>query len=136
MERPLGVVTIAGLFFGVAAYLATIGVVKLGWPEAISLSLGAQFLHGLELWGPYMFLIAAAASAAIATGLLRLKNIARRAAIVVTVAGMVLLIPKVSAETSDFSPRFFLAAAAIMVRVMIVWYLWQSWTAEKFIKSG
>jgi hypothetical protein len=64
-----------------------------------------------------------------------LSNIARRLAIVVAIADMVLLIPKVSAETGDFSPRFFLAAAAIIVRVMIVWYLWQSWTAEKFIKS-
>jgi len=82
-----------------------------------------------------MFLMAAAAGAAIAVGLLRLNDIARRLAIVVTIAGMVLLIPKVSAETGDFSPHFFLAAAAIMVRVMIVWYLWQSWTAERFIKN-
>jgi hypothetical protein len=123
------------LFFAVAAYLATVGIAKLGWPDAISLSLGAPFLHGLELWGPYMFLIASASGAAIAIGLLRLSNIARRLAIVVAIADMVLLIPKVSAETGDFSPRFFLAAAAIIVRVMIVWYLWQSWTAEKFIKS-
>jgi hypothetical protein len=135
VERPLGVIAIAGLFFVVAAYLATVGILKLGWPDAISLSVGAPFLHGLELWGPYMFLMAAAAGAAIAIGLLRLSNIARRLAIVVAIADMVLLIPKVSAETSEFSIRFFLAAASIMVRVMIVWYLWQSWTAEKFIKS-
>jgi hypothetical protein len=135
VERPLGVTAIAGLFFAVAAYLATVGIVKLGWPDAISLSLGAPFLHGLELWGPYMFLMAAVAGAAIAVGLLRLNDIARRLAIVVTIAGTVLLIPKVSAETGDFSPHFFLAAAAIMVRVMIVWYLWQSWTAERFIKK-
>jgi len=133
--RPGGVIAIAGLFFTVAAYLATVGVVKLGWPDAISLSLGAPFLHGLELWGPYMFLIAAAGGVSIGIGLLRLSNIARRAAIMVAIAGMVLLIPKVSAETGYFSPRFFLAAAAIMVRVMIVWYLWQSWTAERFVRK-
>jgi hypothetical protein len=135
VERPLGVTAVAGLFFAVAAYLATVGVVKLGWPDAISLSLGAPFLHGLELWGSYMFLITAATAAAIGIGLLRLNNIARRLAIVVTIAGMVLLIPKVSAETGDFSWRFFGAATAIIVRVMIVWYLWQSWTAEKFIRN-
>lgn len=128
-------IAIAGLFFAVAAYLATVGIVKLTWPDAVSLSLGAPFLHGLELWGPYLFLIAAAADAAIAIGLLRLNNSARRLAIVVTIADIVLLIPKVSAETGDFSPRFFLAAAAVMVRVMIVWYLWQSWTAERFIRN-
>lgn len=135
MERPLGVIAIAGLFFAVGAYLATVGIVKLGWPDAISLSLGAPFLHGLELWGPYLFLIAAAADAAIAIGLLQFNNIARRLAIGGTIADIVLLIPKVSAATGDFSPRFFLAAAAIMVRVMVVWYLWQSWTAERFIKN-
>jgi hypothetical protein len=135
VDRPGGVIAIAVLSFAVAAYLAAVGVLKLLWPDAISLSLGAPFLHGLELWGPYMFLIAAAADAAIAIGLLRLNNIARRFAIVVTVADIVLLIPKVSAETGDFSPRFFLAAAAVVMRVMIVWYLWQSSTAERFIKN-
>ena len=135
MDRPGGVIAIAVLSFAVAAYLAAVGVLKLLWPDAISLSLGAPFLHGLELWGPYIFLIAAAAGVAIAVGLLRLSNIARRLAIVVTIADIVLLIPKVSAETGDISPRFFLAAAAVMVRVMIVWYLWQSWTAERFMKS-
>jgi hypothetical protein len=81
-----------------------------------------------------MFLIAAAAGAAIAIGLLHLSNIARRAAIIVAIAGMVLLIPKVSDQTGEFSVRFFQAAASITVRVMIVWYLWQSWTAERFTK--
>lgn len=135
MEPPAGVIGIAALFFAIAGYLAAVGILKLVWPEMISLSLGAQFLHGLELWGPYMFLIAAAAGVAIGIGLLRLSNIARRVAIVITAAGMVLLIPKVSAEATDFSWRFVFAATAIILRVMIVWYLWQGWTAEKFIRN-
>jgi hypothetical protein len=135
VERPAGVIAIAALFFAVAGYLATVGILKLLWPDAISLSLGAQFLHGLELWGPYMFLIVGAVGIVVGLGLLRLSNIARRAAIMVAVAGMVLLIPKITAEASDFSWRFVLAAAAIIVRVMIVWYLWQSWTAEKFVRK-
>jgi hypothetical protein len=49
--------------------------------------------------------------------------------------GMVLLIPKVSAETGDFSSHFFLAALAMIIRVMIIWYLWQGWTAEKFVRK-
>lgn len=128
-------IAIAALFFAVAAYLGTLGIVKLEWPEAISLSLGAPFLHGLEVQGPYMFLIAAAGGVTIGIGLLCLSNIARRAAIMIAITGMVLLIPKVSAETGEFSWRFFGAAAAIMVRVMVVWYLWQSWTAERFIRN-
>jgi len=124
------------LFFAVSGYLAAIGIAKLLWPEAISLSLGSQFLHGLELWGPFMFLIAAAIGAAIGVGLLRLNNIARRTAAIVAIAGMILLIPKASAEASDFSWRFALAAVSIMLRVMIVWYLWQSWTVEKFVRKS
>jgi hypothetical protein len=126
-------VAIAGLFFAATAYLAVIGLIKLQNPDAVSLSMAAPLLHGLEVGGPYVFLIAAAIGVAIGIGLLRLSRFARRVAIVVALAGMVLLIPKVSAQTGDFWLRFFSAALAAIVRVMIVWYLWQSWTAEKFV---
>lgn len=132
MDRSAGVVAIAGLFFAASAYLAIIGFTKLLRPDAVSLSLGAPFLHGLQIAGPYIFPITAGLGIGIGVGLLRLSGLARRAAIVVAVVGMVLLIPKVSAETGDFSVRFFLAAFAVIVRVMIVWYLWQRWTVEKF----
>src|SRR5437773_8350916 len=95
---------------------------------------GPPLLHGLQIAGPYIFLITAGMGGAIGIGLLRLSRFARRAAIVIALAGMVLLITKVSAETGEFSIRFFLAALAGIVRVMIVWYLWQSWTAEKFVR--
>ena len=120
------------LFFAVAAYLALFAVVWFVNPNALPLSLGAPLLHGLELAGPYMFLIASAVALVVGLGLLRLNNFARRAAILIGFAGMVMLIPKVSADTADFSPRFFVSGSALVVRVMIVWYLWQSWTAEKF----
>lgn len=101
-------------------------------PNAVSLSLGAPLLHGLELAGPYAFLLAAGLGFIIGFGLLRLKNLARRAAIVIALAGVVMLVPAVSAAATDISPRFFIAGSMIVVRIMIVWYLWQSWTAEKF----
>ena len=122
------------MFFAATAYLAVIGLIKLVNPDTVSLSMGAPLLHGLEVGGPYVFLIAAVIGVAIGIGLLRLSRFARRVAIVVALAGMVLLIPKVSAQTGDFSLRFFSAALAAIVRVMIVWYLWQSWTAEKFVR--
>src|SRR5258708_292896 len=100
-------------------------------PGSVSMTLGAPLLHGLELAGPYMFLLAAVFGAAVGFGLLRLNNLARRAAIMIGFAGMVMLIPKVSADASDISPRFFLAGSALIIRMMIVWYLWQRWTAEK-----
>jgi hypothetical protein len=79
-----------------------------------------------------MFILAAGTGLIVGVGLLRLKNLARRAAIFIALAGMVMLIPKVSAAATDLSPQFFVAGSMIVVRVVIVWYLWQSWTAEKF----
>jgi hypothetical protein len=123
---------VAIVFFLASTYLLILGLIKLIDPEAIPLSLGAPLLHGLVIYGPYMFLLAAGLGLVVAYGLVRLKNLARRAAIVIAVAGMVLLIPKVSADTAEFSPDFFLAGSMIVVRIIIAWYLWQGWTAEKF----
>ena len=103
-------------------------------PGVISMSLGAPLLHGLQLAGPFMFLLAAAVGILVGYGLLRLSNLARRVAIMIAVAGMVMLIPKVSADAADISPGFFLAGSMLVVRMMIVWYLWQGWTVEKFQK--
>ncbi len=130
--RPAGVTAIAILHFLVATYLAVLGFVRLVSPESVSLSLGAPLLHGLEVSGPYMFLLAAGVAAIVGFGLLRLKNLARRAAIVIGMAGVVMLIPKLSADAADLTVRLLLAGFAVVIRVAIVWYLWQSWTAEKF----
>jgi hypothetical protein len=132
MQRPIGVTAIAILFALIAAYLGSLGVTMLLAPGAVSLSLGAPLLHGLELAGPYMFLLTAAVAAVVALGLFRLNNFARRAAVLLCFAGMVMLLPKVSTDAANFGPRFFLAGSMVVVRMMIVWYLWQYWTAEKF----
>ena len=132
MDRPKGVTAIAVTLFLASGYLAVVATLKIISPEMVSLSLGAPLLHGLEISGPYMFLAVAAIAAIVGFGLLRLKNLARRAAIVLAVAGVVLLIPKVSADAAELSPRLLLAGFAVMVRVVIVWYLWQSSTAEQF----
>jgi hypothetical protein len=118
-----------------SAYLLILGLIKLINPETIPLSLGAPLLHGLVIYGPYMFLLAGAVGVGVAYGLFRLKNLARRAAIVICVAGIVLLVPKVSADTGELSLDFFLAGSMIVVRIMIARYLWQGWTAESSGKS-
>jgi hypothetical protein len=115
-----------------STYLLILGLIKLINPEAIPLSLGAPLLHGLQIYGPYMFLLAGIVGLAVAYGLFQMKNLARRAAIVLVVAGVILLVPKVSADTAQFSVDFFVAGSMIVVRIMIAWYLWQGWTAEKF----
>ena len=132
MERPLGVTAIAVVFFLAAAYLAVLGSIRLASPESISLSLGAPLLHGLEISGPYVFLIVAGIGLLVGYGLLRLRNLARRAAIMLALAGIVLLIPKFSADSAELSLRLLTAGFVVMIRVVIVWYLWQSSTAENF----
>ncbi len=129
---PRGVTAISVIFFLASAYLLLLGLIMLISPGSVSMTLGSPLLHGLELSGPYMFLLAAAVGTVVGYGLFRLKNLARRAAIMIALAGMVMLIPKVSADTSDISPRFFLAGSALIIRMMIVWYLWQRWTVERF----
>ena len=116
--------------------MAALAAVRLADPGAVPLSLAAPLLQGLEIAGPYMFLVGAAIGASVGWGLLRLNNLARRVAIVIAVVGIVFLIPEVSAETGDFSLRFLYAALAVITRVIIVWYLWQSWTAEKFLRKS
>jgi hypothetical protein len=132
LDRPRGVTAIAVIFFLASAYLLLLGLTMLISPGSVSMTLGAPLLHGLELSGPYMFLLVAAFGGLVGFGLLRLNNLARRAAIMIALAGMVMLIPKVSADASDISPRFFVAGSTLIIRMMMVWYLWQRWTVERF----
>jgi hypothetical protein len=57
MQRPAGVTVIAVLFFLAAAYLGVVGIAMLASPGTLPMRLGAPLLHGLELAGPYMFLL-------------------------------------------------------------------------------
>ena len=126
---------IAIVFFLAAAYLGWIGVVMLASPGAVSMALGGPLLSGSELAGPYMFLLMAGVGALIGWGLLRQNNWARRAAIVVAFTGVVMLIPGVSAAAADFRASLLWAGLGIIVRVMIVWYLYQSPVKEAFAKG-
>lgn len=133
LRRPAGVTVIAGLFLLVSAYLVILGVIRLVSPGAVSLSLAAPWLGGLALAGPYMFLVAAAAGALVGCGLLRLNNYARWAAVLMAIGGILMLVDQASEAALSFSPRFFWVGAMVMARAMVVWYLWQGPTAEKFL---
>lgn len=125
-------VAIAVLFFAASAYLTALAIIWFVNPDAFPLSLAGPLLNGLELAGPYMFLICAAVGIIVGIGLVRLNNYARRATILIAVAGVVMLIPKMSAAAVDISASLFIVAIQVIVRVVIVWYLWQKWTAEEF----
>jgi hypothetical protein len=134
MERPTGVTAIAAILFLAATYLGAVGGIMLAWPGAVSMAAGASLLGGLELAGPYMFLLAAAIATLIGLGLLRMQSWARRLAILAAFAGFVMLIPSVSAAAIDFRWSLLTGGLGIIVRMVIVWYLWQTPVAEQFKK--
>ncbi len=132
---PTGVTVIAILFFVAAAYLGLLAVITLASPGTVSMALAAPLLNGLELAGPYMFLLMGGAGALIGWGLLRLNSWARRAALVVALIGVVMLIPAVSAAAVDLGTSLIWGGIGIIVRVMIVWYLYQEPVADAFAKT-
>lgn len=123
MERPASVTVIAALFFLVAGYLATIGIVELVAPDTLSMTLGAGITYGRELTGPQTALSVGAGWALIGWGLFRLRNWARWCAILLMVIGVAGSVPAVSAAARDLTWRFFFYGVQIMVRVVIAWYL-------------
>lgn len=105
-------------------------------PGVISMRAGADLLGGLELAGPYMFLLTGAIGGAIGLGLTRLSNWARRIAILAAIAGLVLLIPAVSSSVAGFQIKALAwGGLGVIVRVIIVWYLYQVDIRETFEKA-
>jgi hypothetical protein len=133
MSRPTGVSAIAILFVLVGIYLAVAGLLMLFLPGRIGMIAGAPLLHGLELAGPYMFLLTGLLAGFISVGLFRLNNWARRVAAAVAIAGLVMLIPGVSGDvvTAQLGALAW-GGLGIIVRVMVAWYLWQAPVADAF----
>src|SRR3954466_2200059 len=127
---PDGVRAMAALFGLSAIYLVALGVTMLIRPGIVSMAAGAPLLFGLELSGPYMFLITGAVAGLIAWGLTRLNNIARHAATLASIAGVVMLVPSVSGAVImvQINP-LMRGGLGIIIRVMIVWYLSQGHVA-------
>jgi len=136
MERSTGVTIVSGLFLVAAAYLFGAGLVMLASPGLNSMAAGAQLMDGLELAGPYMFLLIGGFGGLIGWGLLGLHNWSRRVAIVAATVGIVFLIPSVSAAAVDFRWSLVWGGLGIMIRAAVIWYLSQSWVAEQFSKPA
>lgn len=94
---------------------------------------GAWLLGGLELAGPYMFLLVAGVGGVMGWGLLRLNPWARRAVILVGLLGVVQLVPSVSMAAVEVrAGPLIWGGIGVMARSMIVWYLYQEPVAEAF----
>lgn len=130
---PNGVRAIAALFALCAIYLGIAGALMLLRPGTIAMSAGAPLLFGLELSGPYMFLLMAIVGGGVAWGLLELNNIIRHAAVLIAITGIVMLVPSVSAATVMVQPKALVfGALGIIVRVMVAWYLSRGEVADQF----
>ncbi len=102
-------------------------------PGTISMSAGAPLLFGLELAGPYMFLLMAVIGGGVAWGLVELNNIVRHAALLIAIVGIVMLVPSVSAATVTVQPKALaFGGLGIIVRVMVAWYLSRGETVDQF----
>jgi hypothetical protein len=135
MARPPGVIAVALLFLCAGGYLCLLGLARLIFPNSVSLLCGSPLLGGLALAGPYMFLLGGGVGLLTAGGLLRSNNWARRTAILVALAGAALLLPDVSTAATDvrWVPLFW-DGLGVIVRVVVVWYLYQPSVAEHFQK--
>jgi hypothetical protein len=133
---PGSVRAIAALFALCGLYLASLAVLMLASPGTISISAGAPLLLGLELAGPYMFFLMALAGGAVAFGLLRRNNITRHVAMLIAIAGIVMLIPSVSGATVTANGKSLaFGGLGIIVRVVVAWNLARAETVEEFRNS-
>jgi hypothetical protein len=133
VERPAGVAAVAAAFLLAAVYLLAVGLTMLASPGLVSMAAGAELLGGLELAGPYMFLLMAALGAVIALGLWRLHRWARWLAILVAMIGVVMLLPTVSSAMLDFRIGTLASGGlGVIVRTMIVWCLFQEPVGNAF----
>jgi hypothetical protein len=134
---PDGVRAVAALFGLCAIYLGVDGAVILVRPGAISMSVAAPLLFGLEQAGPYMFLLAAVAGAGVAWGLIELNNIVRHAAMLIAITGIVMLVPSVSSATAMAQPKALaFGGLGIIVRVIVAWYMSRGEVADAFQRNS
>ncbi len=124
MQRPKGVIAIAGLFALAATYLCAIAAILLISPGAISLMSAKYFLYGLELAGPFMILIGSVVYGIIAWGLFRLQNWARWSAMLIIAFSLAPLVPKISMAELGLPVLWY--GLQIALRVAAAWYLAQA----------
>ncbi len=121
----MSVKLVAELFSYVAGYLAIVGMCMLARPGSISMAAGAPILGGLEVAGPYVFLLMAAVAVVIGWGLRRGSLLAKRAGIVAAAIGIFMMVPSVSAAAIAVQWRpLAVSGFGVMVRAGVVWILW------------
>lgn len=134
--RPVGVSAITALC--VLAALVSLIFATLIFAGQVPLSAGAFLLGGgFEQLGPVVFLLYTSVLLVLGLGLWKRWNWARRAGILLAVAGIAFAVPAISSAVAD--SRIFAIVregAQVIVRVLIMFYLSQEpvkeWFAAQF----
>ena len=130
---PTGIRAIAALFALCEISLAILAALMLASPGTVPMSAAAPLLFGLELAGPYIFLLMALAGGAVAYGLRKRNNITRHIAMLIAIAGIVMLVPPVSAATVSANVKLLaFGGLGIIIRVIVAWYLARADVVEEF----
>lgn len=124
-DRPAGIRAI--ILACIALAIVSLAYAGLTFAGRVSLSAGAWLLGGgLEQMGPVAFLIYATLLVVLSVALGKRWRWAGRATVLVSAAGIALIVPAVSSAVVD--SRFFAIvreALQIIVRVMVIFYLSQ-----------
>lgn len=131
-DRPAGVTAIVALCVTLAIVALVFAALLVA--GQVSLSAGAFLLGGgFEQLGPLAFGLYSAVLLLLAVGLWKRWNWARRAGILVAVAGIAFAVPAISSAVADSRiVAIVREGAQIIVRVMIVFYLSQEPVKEWF----
>ncbi len=131
-DRPAGIRAIILLCMALA--FASLIYSVLTFAGTVPLSAGAWLLGGgLEQLGPLVFLLYAAVLLVLILALAKRWRWARRATILVAVAGIALMVPAVSSAVVDSRLLAIVRGGVqIIVRVMVVFYLSQEPTKVWF----
>jgi hypothetical protein len=104
----------------------------------LPLSSGAFLLGGgLEQSGPLAFVLYAVLLLVVSIGLARRWNLARRAAILLAIAGIALAVPAISSAVAD--SRVVAIAregVQIIIRVLVIFYVTQAPVKDWFESAG
>jgi hypothetical protein len=125
MPRPSSITLIAAAFSIAAAYLLGAGLILALRPGTLAMA--------SETAGPLMFLLGAVVYGATGLGLWKLHPLARHAAIVIAAYGAVMAVPAISSAVISLRLEALIRPALpFLVRMLVIFFLWQQPTADAF----
>ena len=129
--RLPGITALAIASTAVGVCLAVVAVLLV--QERVSMAWGAAWMAGTETWGPVAFVLAAILYAANGAGLFLRKNWARWLTIVLSAAGIAMLVPAISGAVAAVQPLPIARMGAnIVARAAVLWYLTREDVRQSF----